>query len=113
MKAKTIIKNIMESTLTREEVSTIWSALKRKSDMRRQVAVLDFTPGEYVKFTSKKGHGRVHGIVTKLNRKTVGLDASDGVHWRVTPEYLERSTEEEYNSAPQGRGLREHGGIRR
>ena len=95
-----LINHIMEADLTNEEIRELWATLKIKSGIRRQIAVAQLSVGDYVKFTSRKGHGEVYGVIKKLNQKTVSLLASNGVLWRVTPDILEPSTEEEHALAP-------------
>jgi hypothetical protein len=100
MKAETIIKHIQESQLTGDEIRKIWAVLKEKSNANRQIAVFDFPAGSYVKFLDK--HGNVlHGLVMKRNRKTLTVSASDGRTWRVAPDLLTESTQEEYEDAKQ------------
>jgi hypothetical protein len=99
MKAETIIKHIQESQLTGDEIRKIWAVLKEKSNANRQIAVHNFRVGDYVQFDCK--HGHLHGIVTKRNRKTLTLDASNGRIWRVPPDMLSESTQEEYEDAKQ------------
>ena len=76
------------------------------------MAVHNFKVGEYVKFMDKKGE-LVFGLIVKRNRKTVSVDASTGVKWRVGPDLLQASSPEEYAEAPKGFALREYGGTRR
>lgn len=100
MKAETIIKHIQESQLTGDEIRKIWAVLKEKSNANRQIAVFDFPAGSYVKFLDK--HGNVlHGLVMKRNRKTLTVAASDGRTWRVGPDLLSESTQEEYEESKE------------
>lgn len=63
--------------------------LKFLQQMRAHARMLDFSVGERVCF-EPPGRGRLAGIVTRYNRKTVTVETTGGEIWRVGPELLSR-----------------------
>ena len=101
MKANTIIKRIQESELSRADLKEIANAIVHQMAILDAQSLYEYAPGDYVKWQSRKAGQLVFGIVRKLNRKSVGVDAKDGKLWRVSPSFLERSSKEEYDKAPE------------
>ena len=102
MRASTIIKRIHESGLSREDLLSVEKAIRAELDRLDAKAVYEYLPGDYVKWMSRKAGGTIiFGKVEKTNRKSVSIEAKNGVMWRVHPSFLERSTKEEYDSAPE------------
>lgn len=62
--------------------------LKFLQQMRAHGHMLDFSIGQRVTF-QPDGHGRLVGIITKYNRKTVTVIADNGQQWRVSPQLLQ------------------------
>lgn len=56
---------------------------------RAHVAMLQFRIGERVWFDAPD-HGRIEGVITRYNRKSVTLLTSDGQPWRVSPGLLRK-----------------------
>jgi hypothetical protein len=54
---------------------------------RAHVAMLQFRIGERVSF-QPDGRERIFGIVTRYNKKSVSVLASDGAGWKVSPGLL-------------------------
>ena len=64
--------------------------LRFMSQARAHHEMLQFRIGELVWF-EPDGRGRVEGVVTRYNKKTVAVMTPDGRQWRVSPCYLRRS----------------------
>ena len=101
MKANTIIKRIQESKLSRKDLKEIANTIVHQMAALDAQSLYEYAPGDYVKWQSQKAGHLMFGIVRKLNRKSVGVDANDGRLWRVAPSFLERSSKEEYDKAPE------------
>lgn len=54
---------------------------------REHVAMLRFGIGDRVRFEREDGVV-VRGVVTRYNKRTVSLIASDGLQWKVSPSLL-------------------------
>jgi len=54
---------------------------------RAHVAMLQFSIGQRVSF-QPEGRERIFGIVTRYNKKSVSVLASDGCGWKVSPGLL-------------------------
>ena len=65
----------------------IVARLKFLQQMRAHASMLDFSIGERVSF-QPDGHGVLHGIVAKYNRKSVTVIAETGQRWNVSPGLL-------------------------
>lgn len=101
MRASTIIKRMRESELSREDLRKIDEAVRVKLDALDAQDIYTYAPGDYVRWQSRIAGHMVFGIVQKLNRKSVGVKAKDGRGWRVHLSFLERSSKEEYDKAPE------------
>lgn len=51
--------------------------------------MLEFKIGDWVTF-EPEGHGRIKGMVTRYNRKSVTVIADDGRRWNVSPALLSK-----------------------
>ena len=65
----------------------IVARLKFLQQMRAHASMLEFSIGERVSFRPD-GHGVLHGIVAKYNRKSVTVIAETGQQWNVSPGLL-------------------------
>ncbi|MBA3485764.1 MAG: hypothetical protein H0T88_00995 [Lysobacter sp.] len=63
---------------------------------RAHHAMLQFRIGELVSF-EPDGRGRIEGVITRYNKKSVAVLTPDGQQWRVSPGYLRKV---EIDSAP-------------
>ena len=82
-----IIDAIMK--MDRNELSTIRDAVKLRYAQLSENAVLSLKVGDSVSF---KHNGKtLMGLVTKLNRKTVGVKAGY-TNWTISPGLLKRVT---------------------
>lgn len=61
--------------------------LRFLQQMRAHRRMLDFKIGERVRFDAD-GHGKVEGMLTRYNRKSVTVITDDGRHWTVSPSLL-------------------------
>ena len=52
--------------------------------------MLELNIGERVSF-QPEGHGVLHGIIVKYNRKSVTITAETGQQWNVSPSHLRKS----------------------
>ena len=64
--------------------------LKFLQQMRAHASMLEFSIGERVSF-QPDGHGVLHGIVAKYNRKSVTIIAETGQQWNVSPSLLRKA----------------------
>jgi hypothetical protein len=62
--------------------------LMRQGRCRETMA--EFSIGDRVTFQPERGR-EVSGVVVRLNRKSVTVVTSDGVHWRVAPAFLTKA----------------------
>lgn len=65
--------------------------LRFLDQMRAHKAMLDFAIGESVMFEDRNGQ-TVQGTLTRYNRKSVTVIASDGRQWNVAPGLLRKGT---------------------
>ena len=70
-----------------DDLRDINLALKQRWSELESRGVLNFKVGDSVKFTARKRGGVQHGIVTKVNRKTVSVLVRNTT-WRVTASLL-------------------------
>ncbi len=61
--------------------------LLRQGRCRESMAEFDI--GDRVSFHHECGH-EVIGTIVRLNRKSVSVVSTDGVHWRVAPAFLKK-----------------------
>ena len=64
--------------------------LRYLRDVRAHHQMRELRPGDRVSFSPEPGR-KVAGTILRLNRKSVSLVATDGVHWRVAPALLSRT----------------------
>jgi hypothetical protein len=81
--------------------------LKFLQQMRAHASMLEFSIGERVSF-HPDGHGLLHGIVAKYNRKSVTVIAETGQQWNVAPGLLRKTAPDPASSPTTGKviGLR-------
>jgi uncharacterized Fe-S cluster-containing radical SAM superfamily enzyme len=63
--------------------------LRFLSQMRAHVEMLEFKVGERVAF-QPPGQGRLEGMLTRYNKKTVTVITDTGQRWNVSPAVLSR-----------------------
>ncbi|HYZ62650.1 MAG TPA: hypothetical protein VE650_09355 [Acetobacteraceae bacterium] len=68
----------------------IVARLRLIAQMRAHVGMMEFRVGERVAF-DPPGHGRVEGVLTRYNKKTVTVLTEDGRQWNVSPQLLSRA----------------------
>lgn len=56
-------------------------------DARAHVAMLQLRIGERVSF-QPEGRGRIWGVITRYNKKSISVVTDDGERWTVAPYYL-------------------------
>ena len=67
----------------------IVARLRFLNQMRAHAEMLEFKIGDRVTFQSP-GHGRVEGMLTRYNKKTVTVITDDGRQWNVSPNFLSK-----------------------
>ena len=72
---------------THDELREASAAIKQRWSELCGRARLAFRVGDNVTFTARRGR-KVSGVVTKINRKTIGVDAGVHGNWRVSPNVL-------------------------
>lgn len=80
----------------------IVARLKFLQQMRAHASMLEFSIGERVSF-HPDGHGVLHGIVTKYNRKSVTVIAETGQQWNVAPGLLSKAAPDPASSPAAGK----------
>lgn len=70
------------------QINEAFDLLRSRHSMKCQVQAMTFRVGDKVSFTDNIGRP-LEGIVTKINRKTVGVNVN-GRDWRVGPTLLKR-----------------------
>ena len=77
--------------LTEEELVDLNNRVVERLRFIRQArahhAMLQFRIGELVWF-EPEGRGRVEGVITRYNKKSVSVLTPDGQQWRVAPSLL-------------------------
>jgi len=68
----------------------IVARLKLLGELRAHQAMLDFRIGERVSFEPPQ-RGRLFGIITRYNRKSVTVITEGGEHWTVAPSRLHKA----------------------
>ncbi|MBM6583788.1 hypothetical protein ILT44_26655 [Microvirga sp. BT689] len=63
--------------------------LRFLNQMRAHVDMLEFKIGDWVTF-QPPGHGRLEGMLTRYNQKTVTVITDTGQKWNVSPALLSR-----------------------
>ena len=67
----------------------IVARLRLIAQMRAHVGMMEFRIGDRVAFNSP-GHGRVEGMLTRYNKKTVTVITDAGRQWNVSPQLLHK-----------------------
>ena len=67
----------------------IVARLRFLNQMRAHAEMLEFKIGDRVTF-QPPGHGRVEGMLTRYNKKTVTVITDEGRQWNVSPNLLSR-----------------------
>ena len=67
----------------------IVARLRFLNQMRAHAEMLEFKIGDRVTFQSP-GHGRVEGMLTRYNKKTVTVITDEGRQWNVSPHFLSK-----------------------
>lgn len=80
-------KNAFECN--RDTLHEAFEVLRKASKLLQQRAALNFYPGQYVSFQSKKGM-KVIGQIDSINRTSISLHEVDNSNhkWRVSPGIL-------------------------
>lgn len=87
MKTVSEIKTaILNGNFSNEEIRILSSALNLKFREMQSRATHSFSRGDKVQFMSKRG--LIKGTVTRVNQKTVSVQAFDGVQWKVSGSLL-------------------------
>jgi hypothetical protein len=76
----------------------IVARLRLLNQMRAHAEMLEFKIGDRVSFRPS-GTGRIEGILTRYNRKTVTIITDDGRQWNVSPQFLSKVLQAETGSA--------------
>jgi preprotein translocase subunit YajC len=77
------------STASAEELNEIARMMNIRRSHLQEIAGANLRVGDTVTFDAKT-RGIVTGKVTKINKKTVKVKATNGVLWTVTPSLLEQ-----------------------
>lgn len=79
-------------TATSDELKDIQKMVNARWDAIERQASAQFYVGQKVWFRSSKGYGRIEGVVTKVNPKTIKVrqdrDGQGPMNWRVSPGLL-------------------------
>ena len=67
----------------------IVARLRFLNQMRAHTEMLEFKIGDRVTF-QPPGHGRVEGMLTRYNKKTVTVITDEGRQWNVSPNFLSK-----------------------
>jgi len=72
-----------------DELSEVVAAHNERRAILSRQAVRQFRAGDRVQFEGR--HGRtLEGWVRKTNRKTINIETTDGMMWRVSPSLVSR-----------------------
>jgi len=77
---------VLSGSWTVEDLRRIANAINLKSRELQARAAHSFGRGDKVQFMSKRG--LIKGTVTRVNQKTVSVQAFDGVQWKVSGSLL-------------------------
>lgn len=80
---------IFDELTSREEMSQIWEWLKIREGQLRMRAAGAFSVGDKVEFDHNT-QGHVTGVVTKVNPKSIRVDADDGGRWKCSPTLIHK-----------------------
>ena len=81
-----INKAILSGSFSVDEMRSIVQAVNYKNREMQSRAAHSFGRGDKVQFMSKRG--LIKGTVTRVNQKTVSVQAFDGVQWKVSGSLL-------------------------
>ncbi len=82
----------------------IVARLRMLAQMRAHADMLEFRIGDRVAFGSP-GQGRVEGMLTRYNKKTVTVVSDDGRQWNVSPSLLSKVVSPD-TATPEGSNIR-------
>ena len=96
MKANDILVHLRSPALemTHEQINEAWAILKQRFNNLTQAAAQSFMPGDKVEFDARGGRWggqTIKGVVSKINVKSVGVKAENGVNWKVSPALLRKA----------------------
>jgi|688.fasta_scaffold171095_4 hypothetical protein len=75
--------------LRREDIEEAWDILRKATVKLSQAATLSFQRGQKVLWDSRRKGETVHGIVKKVNQRTVTVEVQPGgAVWRVSADML-------------------------
>ncbi len=77
--------------LDKEGIDFIFDTAKTRYRQIQEASVYAFNVGDSVWFEGKRGQGKVYGIVQKLNKSSVKVQATNRVIWTVSPSLLKES----------------------
>lgn len=92
MTAQELARALATGNFTQNDLSLIRQAYNMAAKRIQVRAANKFYIGDRVWFMSKKG-GKVTGIVTKINAKSIHVRTDGGAAWRVSPSLLGRCGE--------------------
>lgn len=80
---------IFDELTSREEMSQVWDWLKIREGQLRMQAAGEFSVGDRVEFDhTTRGH--ITGTVTKVNPKSIRVDADYGGKWKCSPTLIHK-----------------------
>jgi hypothetical protein len=82
----------------------IVARLRLLNQMRTHVEMLEFRVGDRVSFRPS-GQGRVEGMLTRYNKKTVTVITEEGRQWNVSPNLLSKVLSPD-TANPEGSNIR-------
>lgn len=82
MTAKVMQVADLINTMDQKELNEVVECVKLRRQFFLRKAIRSVVVGDRVWFDSGR-RGRIRGVVTKINRKTIGVRADSGVDWRV------------------------------
>ena len=80
-------------SLDATDLKTVTEAVKLRREWLNRQRMRALVVGDRVRFDAGK-RGIVRGVLTKVNRKTVGVRADSGMQWRVGVGLVEHDTTE-------------------
>ena len=83
MKTNQVLASIMAMNVS--EIDAVIEAVKFRQNQLRTMSRGQFSVGDKVKFQSTKLNRTVEGIVEKINRKYIIVNANNAGRWNVTP----------------------------
>lgn len=80
-------------SLSVDDLREVGEAVKLRREWLNRQRMRALVVGDRVRFDAGQ-RGIVRGVLTKINRKTVGVRADSGVQWRVAVSFIEHDTVE-------------------